>query len=126
MKRTIPFDLFGEKQELCFTIGGLAELERKLGKPIQQIIASENAGFDFCLSALPICLERIQPHLYEEKIEQYINEDEHTINDIAIPIIQAIVVKGALGKKYADVVLAMHYPELYAQPTTKDEAGKNV
>lgn len=67
MKKTIPFDLFGEKQELCFTIAGIAELERATGKSIQQIMQSGNGGFDFCLTALPICLKRMSPHLYIKK-----------------------------------------------------------
>lgn len=125
MKRTIPFDLFGEKQELCFTIAGLAELERALGKSIQQIVQSQNAGFDFCLNALPICLKRINPHLYVKRIEEYLSEEDRTIDDIAVPIIHAIAVSGALGKAVADAAMAIYYPELYTAPA-EEEPEKNA
>lgn len=115
MKRTIPFECFGEKQELKFTIAGIAELERALGKSIQQIVQSGNAGIDFCLSALPICLKRIHPSLYMKKIEEYLDVEGHTIDDIAIPIVHAIAASGALGKTIAINALRIYYPELYPE-----------
>lgn len=125
MKKAIPFDLFGEKQELCFSISGLAEFERVQGKSIQQIVRSDNTGFNFCLNALPICLERINPHLYEKKIEKCLDEG-HDITDIAVPIVEAIAISGALGKVYADHVIKKHYPELYPESVVKEETEKNA
>jgi hypothetical protein len=123
MKNTIPFNLFGEQQSLCFTILGIVELEKALGASIQNIMTSGNAGFGFCLSALPICLKKINPHLYVEKIAAYLSEDDHVIDDIAVPIIHAIAASGALGKASQDRVLAIYYPELYKVP--EDETEKN-
>jgi hypothetical protein len=122
MKRTIPFDLFGEKQELCFTIAGIAVLERALGKSIQQIVASQAAGFDFCLNALPICLKNIQPQLYVKKIEEYLDVEGHSIDDIALPIIHAICASGALGKAASNAALKIYYPEFFKD---EDEPEKN-
>ncbi len=124
MKRTIPFELFNEKQELCFTIPGIVALEKALGKSIQQIVHSQDAGFNFCLTALPICLKNLNPHLYVKKIEDYLSIEGRTIDDIAMPIIHAVAVSGALGKKVSDDVMTIYYPELYKK-TAEDEAEKN-
>lgn len=123
MKRKIPFDLFGEKQELVFTISTIAELEMVLGKSIQQIVQSMNAGVSFCLAALPICLKRIQPQMYVKKIEDYLDVEDHSIDDIAIPIIHAICASGALGKTASDNAMRIYYPDLY--PVVEDEEIKN-
>lgn len=123
MKRKIPFDLFGEKEELCFTIAGIAELERALGRSVQQIAQSGNAGVEFCLTALPICLRRINPHLYVEKIENYLDKEGNTIDGIAIPIVHALAASGVLGKTVANNALRIYYPELYLEP--KETKEKN-
>jgi len=123
MKRTIPFDLFGEKQELCFTIAGIAALERALGKSIQQIVVSQDAGFNFCLTALPICLKNIQPSLYVKKIEEYLDVEGHSIDDIAVPIIHAIAASGALGKAAANAVLKIYYPEFFKDEEVPEKNG---
>lgn len=125
MKKTIPFELFGQKEKLCFTIPTIAELEMALGKSIQQIVHSQNAGFHFCLTALPLCLKRINPHLYVEKIEKYLSDDGKTIDDIAIPIIHAICASGALGTTYQKNALKVYYPELYPDEVEEDKEEKN-
>jgi hypothetical protein len=125
MKKTIPFECFGEKQQLCFTISGIVELERALNKSVQQIAQSGNAGFDFCLTALPICLKRINPHLYVKKIEDYLETEGNTIDDIAIPIVHAIAASGALGKTIANNALRIYYPDQYPEPEV-EESEKNV
>lgn len=124
MKKKIPFNLFDKEEELCFTIPGIVELERTTGKSIQQIVRSGNAGFDFCLNALPICLKRLQPKLYIEKIEKYLSEEDHTIDDIAEPIIHAICASGALGTTFQKNALRLYYPELYPEEK-EDEVEKN-
>lgn len=117
MKHTIPFDLFGEKDELCFTIADMRPLERALGKPIQDIIISGYVGFDFIFAALPLCLKKLNPHLYEQKIEEYLTAaPDRQIVDIAIPILEAICASGALGKLKQEVVLNKYYPELHKAP----------
>lgn len=120
MKKTIPFNLFGKQQELGFTISGLAAFERVQGKSIQQIVQSGDAGFNFCLTAFPICLENIAPHLYEKKIEKCLDEG-YDIVDIAVPIVEAIAITGALGKGYAERVKRKHYPEQYPSEPELDE-----
>ena len=128
MKRTIPFNKFGENQELSFNIATLAEFERIQGKSIQQIAFSGNAGIDFCLKALPLCLKRINPDLYVKKIEKYL-EEGGDIDDIATPIVHAIAATGVLGKPLAESALSIYYPELYNAPEEKpkqEEDEKNV
>lgn len=121
MKRKIPFDLFGEKQELCFTIMGIAELEKTMGKSIQQIMRSGNAGVEFCLAAFPIALKRLNPHIYLEKIEKYL-EDGGTIDEVATPLVYAVAASGVLGKAAADAVMELYYPELFKKQETEPEA----
>lgn len=126
MKRAIPFDLFGEKQELFFTGTKIGELEHALGSMIINIIRERNFGYEFCFAALPICLKNIQPGLYEEKIDNYIlGAEGRTVLDIGILIGDAILAAGALGKKMSDTVMAKHYPELYKVPL-EEENEKNV
>lgn len=125
MKKTIPFDLFGEKQELCFTITRIAEFERAMGKPLQQVIVTGDAGFAFCLAALPICLKRENSNHYALKIEEYLTADEgRVIDDIATKILEAIAASGALGKSLQTKALSQYYPELYKP--VEDESEKNV
>lgn len=120
MKRKIPFELFGEKQELCFTITGIAELEKAMGKSIQQIVKSGNAGVDFCLTALPIALKRINPHIYLEKIEKYLDEGG-TIDELATPLVYAIAASGVLGKEASHSAMEVYYPELYKEQKQEQE-----
>lgn len=125
MKKTIPFDLFGQPEKLCFTIPAIAEMEEALGKSIQQIVYSQNAGFRFCLIALPICLKRINPHIYVKKIEKYLSEDGRSIDDIAIPILHAICASGALGTVVQKNALRIYYPDLYPEEEEEEETEKN-
>ena len=126
MKRAIPFDLFGEKEELHFTGTKIGELEHALGKMIINVIREQNFGYEFCLAALPICLKKIQSHLYEDKIDNYIlGAEGRTILDIGLLIGDAMLAAGALGKGMSDVVMAKHYPELYKAPTD-ETIEKNV
>lgn len=120
MKRTIPFDLFGEKTELCFTIAGIAALERALGKSIQQIVNTQDAGVNFCLNALPICSKNSN---YLKKIEEYLDVEGHSIDDIAVPIIHAICASGALGKAAANAVLKIYYPEFFKDEEVPEKNG---
>ncbi|SFM09114.1 hypothetical protein [Pelosinus propionicus] len=123
MKRKIPFNLFGEEQELCFTIKKIGELEKVTGKGIQQLIRSEEAGINFCLGALPICLEKKSPDFYVERIEEYL-ESGGAIDDIATPIAHAILATGIIGKVVSDSVMAIYYPDLYPK-VIEDTEQKN-
>lgn len=123
MKHTVPFNLFGKNQELSFDILGIIRLEKSMGKSLQTLLVSGYAGFDFCVTALQICLGQKNPHIYIEAIEKYLSEPEHGIDDIAIPIIQAISISGALGKEQKDAVLKRLYPEIYG---SEDEEKSGV
>jgi len=105
MKKTIPFDLFEQGQTIYFDILRLAEFEKAMGAPIQQIIQSGNAGINFCLAGLQVGLKhhnrRVTPAFYADKISEYLDEGG-TIDDIAVPIIRAIVASGLFGKEAAD------------------------
>ncbi|MBP2638442.1 MAG: hypothetical protein H6Q72_4349 [Firmicutes bacterium] len=117
MDRKIPFDLFGEKQELTFTNPGMAELERITGKTVTQIIHTSNIGYDLCLAALPICLERRPSQYYDKKIDDYIfGAEGRNIHDIGTKIGHALMAAGALGKASSDAIMAIYYPELYKKP----------
>lgn len=101
MKKTIPFDLFEKGQTIYFDILRLAEFENVMGAPIQQIIQSGNAGINFCLAGLRVGLKhhnrRADAAFYAEKIGGYL-DDGGTIDDIAVPIIRAILASGLFGK----------------------------
>ncbi len=100
MKKNIPFTLFGENQYIMFDILRLAELERALGMPINQVVQRQDAGVNFCLTALPIGMKqhyRPDPKIYADKIEQYL-EQGGAIDEIAIPIVKAIIASGIFGK----------------------------
>lgn len=117
MDRKIPFDLFGEKKELMFTNPGMAELERITGKTVIQIIHTSSVGYDLCLAALPICLERRPPKYYDKKIDDYIfGAEGRSINDIGVKIGDALLAAGALGKASSDAIMAFYYPVLYKKP----------
>lgn len=121
MKRKIPFELFGEKQELSFNIIGIAELEKAMGKSIQQIVKKEDAGVGFCLAALPIALKRLNPHIYIEKIEKYL-EGGGTIDELSTPLVCAIAASGVLGKAASDAAMSIYYPELFQDKGEEPEA----
>lgn len=124
-KRVIPFKLFGEPEELCFTARGMEELERKLGKTVPQIVHGQYVGYELCLTALPICLKKMPPSECEKKIEEYIfGEEGRSIQDIGIIIGHALMAAGGVGKKASEAILAVYYPDLY--PIKEEpEPGKN-
>lgn len=105
MKKTIPFDLFEQGQTIYFDILRLAEFEKAMGVPIQQILHSGNAGINFCLAGLQVGLKhhnrRATPGFYADKISEYLDEGG-TIDEIAILIIRAIVASGLFGKEVTE------------------------
>jgi hypothetical protein len=105
MKKTAPFELFGPNQFLMFDIMRLAELEAAMGKSIVQIMESGDAGIRFCITALPIGMKqhyhRATPAFFAEKIEEYL-EKGGMIDDIAVPIVKAIVISGVFGTEMAN------------------------
>jgi hypothetical protein len=123
MKKSIPFELFGPNQYIMFDIQRLAELERALGRDITSIVRSQYAGVDFCLAALPIGMRqhyKAAPSVFAEKIEAYL-ENGGTLDDIALPIIKAIVASGILGKEMNDRLNESSEPEGGEGKNVKEE-----
>lgn len=109
MKKTIPFELFGPNQYLMFDILRLAELERVLGKPIAQVIASQDIGVDFVLKSLPIAMKqhyRETPEFFANKIEEHL-DGGGSFDDVAVPLVRAILASGLLGKEVADRAIGL-------------------
>jgi len=119
MKNTIPFDLFGKKQELCFKIKDIRKLEQALGKPVQVIYSNAVVGVDFCYAAYPILL-KISEQEFEEKLEKYLEDGVGTIDQLAMPAINALTITGVVGKPLADAVRELYYPTEKAQADEKN------
>jgi hypothetical protein len=102
MRKTIPFELFEPNQTIYFDILRLAELETALGTAINNIVRKQDAGINFCIAGLTVGLKhhyhKANPTFYIEKIEQYL-ESGGTLDDIATPIVRAIVASGIFGKQ---------------------------
>lgn len=65
--------------------------------------------------------EKNEPAFVYKKIEEYLEVDGHTIDDIAVLIVSAIAVSGALGKTISNNVLKIYYPELFASKEESEE-----
>lgn len=124
MKKTIPFSAFGEQQELCFSIDKIRQLELAMGQSIQQIGATGNAGVDFCLKALPLCLAPASEKKYLAKMEKYLEQSGGTINDIAMPIVHALAASGIWGQESAESAMALYYPNVVV--SDQADLEKNV
>lgn len=121
MKNTVPFNSFGEDQELCFRIKDIRELERKLGKPIQLIYSHAVIGVDFCYAAYPILL-KISEEEFEKKLEKYLDDGVGSIDKLATPALNALTITGIMGKPLADAVRELYYPT----EVKKETEEKNV
>jgi len=119
MKNTVPFDLFGESKELCFTNKKIRALERALGKPIQLIYSNMIVGVDFCFAAYPILLE-ITEDEFDKKLEKYLEDGIGSIDKLATPALNALSITGVVGKPLADSVRNMYYPTEKAQDEEKN------
>ena len=105
MKRTVPFEIFGANQYLQFDILRLSRLEEVLGTPIAEVIAKQNIGISFALKALPIAMvqhyHNATPQDFAKKIEDHLDAGG-SFDDIAVPLVKAILASGFLGKAVAD------------------------
>lgn len=110
MKRTVPFEIFGASQYLMIDILRLGELNRAIGRPIYETMATGNVGEDFVLKALPIAMKQhyhnATPEFFAEKIAEHL-ENGGKFDDIAIPIVRAVLVSGILGKAVSDRVMGI-------------------
>jgi len=105
MKKSIPFEIIEKNQTIYFDILRLAELERLLGKQITDIVHSGDAGINFCLAGMQAGLKHhyfnSAPSFYAEKIGEFIDKGGK-LDDVAIPIIRAIMASGIFGKEVAE------------------------
>lgn len=101
MIKSVPFELFAPNQYIYFDIARLAMLEKALGVPIPKIIANSEAGITFCLQGLTVGLRhhypKGSPQFFAEKLSTYF-ESGGSIEKVALPIVEAIVVSGIFGK----------------------------
>lgn len=108
MKKTVPFEIFGANQYLMFDLIRLAALERVLGKSIPNVIASGDIGVDVVLKSLPIAMQQHyfnKPvEFWADLVEKYIDEGG-SLDEIAVPIVRAIMVSGVLGSAVRDRVI---------------------
>ena len=101
MIKSVPFELFAQNQYIYFDIVRLAMLEKALGEPIPKIVANSEAGINFCLNGLTIGLKhhysKASPQLFANKLSDYFDAGG-SIEKVALPIIEAIVLSGIFGK----------------------------
>jgi hypothetical protein len=125
MKRSIPFEIFGPNQTIYYDIMRLAELEKALGCSITEVIQKQDAGINFCLTALPIGMKhhyhKATPLYFAEKIEEYI-ANGGSLDEIAVPIIKAILASGIFGKEISDRALGLIEE---AEEAEEEEKPKN-
>ncbi|HBR28589.1 MAG TPA: hypothetical protein DD789_04005 [Firmicutes bacterium] len=129
MKKTIPFEIFGANQSIYFDILRLAELEKALGCSINDIIQRQDAGVHFCLAALPIGMKqhyhKPTAAFFAEKIEEHLATEGASLDDIAVPIVKAILASGIFGKEVADRAISVD-GELDEEDEETDPTPKNV
>lgn len=101
MIKSVPFELFAPNQYIFFDIARLAMLEKALGEPLPKIIANSEAGINFCLHGLTVGLKhhyaKASPQFFADKLSTYF-ESGGSIEKVALPIVEAIVVSGIFGK----------------------------
>ena len=100
MKKSVPFEVFGENQYLYFDIQRLMRLEQLLGKSISNVVAFHDITLDFIVKSLMVGLShhsRDNISQWTAKIEKYF-EDGGSIELLAEPIMRGIIVSGIFGK----------------------------
>jgi hypothetical protein len=125
MNKSIPFEVFGPNQFIKFDIVRISDLEAKLGKPILRAIAEEDISFNFILKGLMVGMQqhyRPVSKFYSDKIEEHLMNGG-TVEELAQPLLKAIMASGIMGKKMADVALGIVEPE---EEQTGDEELKNA
>lgn len=99
MKKSVPFEVFGENQYLYFDIQRLMRLEQLLGKSISNVVASHDITLDFIVKSLMVGLShhsRDNVSQWTAKVEKYF-EDGGSIELLAEPIMRGIIVSGIFG-----------------------------
>ena len=104
MKKSIPFETFGPNQFIYFDIKRLMRLEQLLGKSISNILATHDITISVLVNALMVGLShhsKDNAAQWTEKVEEFFDAGG-SIDDIGVPVIQAIVASGIFGKIEAD------------------------
>lgn len=127
MRKEIPFELFANNQTIYFDITRLAEMEKRLGCSIIDTIKKGDAGVNFCIAGISVGLRhhyhKATPEDYVKLMEKYL-DDGGTLDKMAIPIIQAIVASGILGREAAERANKMGAAEEEPEVETEED-GKN-
>lgn len=123
MVPSIPFDLFGEGQQLRLTIGKFLAIEQILKKPIGEIASLTNS---LDLTSLTVILsvgiensegkaKAKSPQWYAGEIQKLLM-DGHEIDEIMVPVVKAIAASGLLGHAA--------YLNVFPEAETEDEKEK--
>jgi hypothetical protein len=127
MKKSIPFELFGPNQFIMFDIERIRDLEAKLGKSIFRVLAEEAYDFNFLVNGFMAGMKqhyRPIPKFFDDKIQEYLMNGG-AYEELATPLIQAIMATGIMGKKFANAALGIVEPEAGDEQTGEEEI-KNV
>lgn len=120
MKRSVPFEFFGESQYLEFTIGSLREFERAMGNmSIAEIMQNTNS-LTVLTTGLMVGLKhhyRNKPiNFFDRKLEEFLDNGGN-LNELFLPLSRAIMVSGIFGKSVADAAL---------NADTEDDLGEAI
>lgn len=105
MKKSIPFEAFGQNQFIFFDIKRLMQLEQATGRSVQSIIASGDVSLSFIINGLAVGMRQHYKDgaaAWTERIQKHF-DDGGNIDDIGVPLIRAILASGIFGKSEEDV-----------------------
>ncbi|MEA4835369.1 MAG: hypothetical protein VB133_09555 [Anaeromusa sp.] len=101
MKKTVPFEFFGENQTIYFDVLRIAELEDRMKESIYEIM-NKSGGMKLAVAGLTIGLRhhypKITPAFVIEKMEEHF-EHGGTLEELVLPVAKAISESGIFGKK---------------------------
>lgn len=105
MKKTVPFELFGNKGDyLTLNLKDLVAIEAVTGKPITQVwseLVHSNYSLQMIYEILPIAYAACDPALEAEEFGDLIEkavENGASIQSFALPLATAILETGIFGK----------------------------
>ena len=99
MKKTVPFEFFGENQTIYFDVLRIAELEDMIKMPVYDVVR-QSASIKLAIAGLVIGLKHhypgITPAFVIGKMEEHF-EHGGTLSELVMPIGKAIVDAGVFG-----------------------------
>lgn len=105
MKRSVPFEHFKEGEYIYFDVARLAELEERMGESIVGLFRKNVTSIKLCVNGILVGLKHHYPTAKPSEIMDLIQEHFDKggcIDDIATPIIKAIMDTGIFGGKTAE------------------------